>query len=966
MLLEGVMLLKIVNRDILKKSGDNWWLSRSGPIFLMIIFGLCATFTFTADRWIVNLIYRYRPILRYFVRNELQKWKPVSIRDIWSLKALQNDAAVQALDQIYWLLMVVGLVLSTWVTYRWWRHFHVINHNEYGTAALATKREIKRSSVQVPDRDKEFSGIGGVPVAHTIGHNFAGLVLYLKMNGGIPESLINALDRRVGDLTPSGSYYINQDTLNVLVIGATRTGKGETIVNPTIDIISRGTEKASMIISDPKRELFLMSYKTLRRRGYDVRVLDLMEMNKSMSYNPLQAAIEFAKEGNVEKTQQQVNGISTAIYKKDKNGGSAGNEEFWQNSSISLLNALLLALIDVARRENRWEVVTLRNAVEMLNRMGSQQVFVDKDNNILEEPNQNAVKKSKLSVYFESLQKLPGDFRDQAFQSFQQSNFAGEETAGNVYSSAIAGINLYLQDDIARLTSKNSIDLTQAGFPRIFKLKIGTKDRNNQYLNQDAQVEIVDDNGHLIEKQYAVINETGVLKCPIKNHCPDKFKLIISFDKRANPSISDDCLVFNAIKIYRKEGKGLNKKETIDPYTKKRDLKKVRILLDRHNSTISQNKIAIVPEMSYSDKPLALFMVTPPNNPAYNIIVSFLIDQIFNLNYQMAILSGRKCYNRIHFILDEFGNIPAINDMDTKISIGLGQNILFDLIVQNLEQLTSKYGKEAAATIQSNCSTLIYILTYSTETAKTISTMVGKRTVNTVTNNGNFGNIDSGSHHNQRIGQELFSVDELMKFKDEEMLVFRRSVRRDKNHRKIESKPIYDTREMSMPYRWMNLQKTFNDQTKMAEISVPTLHLNLQLSDVAIDYEELLANQQELLHAGDGPNEELYDNNVTAKSGDQSSDERDIIFNRQALANSKFMTSMNQALLTYVKQSNQLSNLQKSEIEEDIKEGIDYFSIDEYNSYLWLIQILGDRLASEYKALVIHQIKQVLPELTVQ
>lgn len=61
-----------------------------------------------------------------------------------------------------------------------------------------------------------------------------------------------------------------------------------------------------------------------------------------------------------------MNEISTAIY---KNSCNTGNEKFCQNSSISLLDALLLALIDIARRENRWKVGTLKNTVEMLNMM---------------------------------------------------------------------------------------------------------------------------------------------------------------------------------------------------------------------------------------------------------------------------------------------------------------------------------------------------------------------------------------------------------------------------------------------------------------------------------------------------------------------------------------------------------------------------------------------------------------------
>lgn len=75
-----------------------------------------------------------------------------------------------------------------------------------------------------------------------------------------------------------------------------------------------------------------------------------------------------------------------------------------------------------------------------------------------------------------------------------------------------------------------------------------------------------------------------------------------------------------------------------------------------------------------------------------------------NANYELALSSGRKCINRILHILDEFTNIPAIPHMDTKISIGLGQNILYYLWIQNLEQLDDKYGQNVARTIMDNCS----------------------------------------------------------------------------------------------------------------------------------------------------------------------------------------------------------------------------------------------------------------------
>ena len=45
-----------------------------------------------------------------------------------------------------------------------------------------------------------------------------------------------------------------------------------------------------------------------------------------------------------------------------------------------------------------------------------------------------------------------------ALEAFQQSNFAGDETAGNIYASMMEGIKIYQQRDIARLTSMNSLD----------------------------------------------------------------------------------------------------------------------------------------------------------------------------------------------------------------------------------------------------------------------------------------------------------------------------------------------------------------------------------------------------------------------------------------------------------------------------------------------------------------------------
>ena len=54
-------------------------------------------------------------------------------------------------------------------------------------------------------------------------------------------------------------------------------------------------------------------------------------------------------------------------------------------------------------------------------------------------------------------------------------------------------------------------------------------------------------------------------------------------------------------------------------------------------------------------------------------------------------------------ILDEKGNMPPIELMEKMISTGLGQNISFDLYLQNYEQMTDLYGRDVAETIKGNC-----------------------------------------------------------------------------------------------------------------------------------------------------------------------------------------------------------------------------------------------------------------------
>ena len=74
---------------------------------------------------------------------------------------------------------------------------------------------------------------------------------------------------------------------HALVIGSTGSGKTTTFVNPMIQLLAASSAGSSMIVTDPKGELFSLHSKYLVSRGYDVKVIDLRDTYSSYRWNPL-------------------------------------------------------------------------------------------------------------------------------------------------------------------------------------------------------------------------------------------------------------------------------------------------------------------------------------------------------------------------------------------------------------------------------------------------------------------------------------------------------------------------------------------------------------------------------------------------------------------------------------------------------------------------------------------------------
>ena len=99
-------------------------------------------------------------------------------------------------------------------------------------------------------------------------------------NDGVPaRAVLDKSGKLVGNFKPG---------VHALVIGATGSGKTTTFINPMIQLIGATNCGSSMIMTDPKGELFDLHSQFLKERGYNVMVLDLRDTYSSSRWNPLE------------------------------------------------------------------------------------------------------------------------------------------------------------------------------------------------------------------------------------------------------------------------------------------------------------------------------------------------------------------------------------------------------------------------------------------------------------------------------------------------------------------------------------------------------------------------------------------------------------------------------------------------------------------------------------------------------
>ena len=161
------------------------------------------------------------------------------------------------------------------------------------------------------------------------------------------------------------------------------------------------------------------------------------------------------------------------------------------------------------------------------------------------------------------------------------------------------------------------------------------------------------------------------------------------------------------------------------------------------------------------DRKTALFLIMSDTDTTFNFVIAMLQSQLFNLLCDKAddFYNGRLPVH-VRCLLDEFANIGQIPNFDKLIATIRSREISASIILQSQSQLKTIY-KDAADTIVGNCDVTLFLGGKEKSTLKEISELLGKETIDSLSQSENRGAQTSHGLNYQKLGKELMSQDEI-------------------------------------------------------------------------------------------------------------------------------------------------------------------------------------------------------------
>ena len=234
------------------------------------------------------------------------------------------------------------------------------------------------------------------------------------------------------------NFRISLDThkhrrcLNILVVGGSGAGKSRGFALPNIMQCC-----CSMVITDPKAELLRKTGGLLEKKGYEVRVFDLINPDTSFCYNPFEYVHD----------DKDVLRLISNLIQNTTPKGSQSSDPFWEKSETALLQALMLYLLHEAPPEEQ-------NFAMIMEMLGSAQVKEEDEDY-----------ESPLDILFDRLEmRDPDSIAVKQYHIYKQA-------AGKTAKSILIGVGVRLAafnlPQIAKLTNTDELDLSSMGEKKV-------------------------------------------------------------------------------------------------------------------------------------------------------------------------------------------------------------------------------------------------------------------------------------------------------------------------------------------------------------------------------------------------------------------------------------------------------------------------------------------------------------------
>ncbi len=240
--------------------------------------------------------------------------------------------------------------------------------------------------------------------------------------GGIP--LINDGKRMWVD---DGEYHS-------IVMGSSGSGKTQMIILPMVKSLAKNDE--SMIITDPKGEIYEKTSKMLKERGYNVVLLNFRNPQNGSGWNPLHLPYQYYKNGNADKANELVDDLGVNILYDE---AAQNNDPFWEKTSADYFAGLCLALFEDAKEEE----INL-NSINMFTTVGEEKAG----------PNTTYV-----NEYFKTK-----DQNSPAYVSVSSTLIAPNETKGSILSVFKQKLRLFAsRENMSEMLSHSDFELEDIG-----------------------------------------------------------------------------------------------------------------------------------------------------------------------------------------------------------------------------------------------------------------------------------------------------------------------------------------------------------------------------------------------------------------------------------------------------------------------------------------------------------------------